>query len=120
MENTLLKVPASITKITTMADRSLRLQIDTQEIAPKDAGTLMMMNDTLGVFVFSPSDIKLEDLTNLPEVKVEKGQKTPSQRLRSRLFVYYTEHLKKDKLYFEDWYSAELNKIGEKYLSVMQ
>ncbi len=99
-----------------MADKTLRLHIDTQEIASKDAATLMMMNDTLGVFVFSPSDIKKEDLEDLPEVKAEKGQKTPSQRLRARLFVYFTEHLKKDKSYFDNWYDSELNRIGEKYL----
>lgn len=116
----LLKVPATISKITTMADKTLRLQVDTQEIKPESAAKLMLMNDNLGVFVFSISDIKVEDLVELPEVKVEKGQKTPSQRLRSRLYVFFTEHLKKDKKDFETWYVSELNRIGEVFLEKMK
>ncbi len=109
------QVPSTITKITTMADKSLRLQVDTQELSQADKAMVFGLHDVLGVFVFSEADITEADLIDLPEVIVEKNEKTPSQRLRDRLYVVYKQTINKSD--FDGWYKREMNKIGEHYLN---
>ena len=111
----LLKVPATISKVTTMADNTLRLNVDTQETSSEDKAAIMELYNQLGVFLFHPTDIKEEDLVSLPDIKTDKGQKTPSQRLRNRMFVYYKDRYKKDDG-FESWYISEIERIGNSYL----
>jgi hypothetical protein len=83
----MLKTPSTISKITTMADGGLRLQVDTQELASEDKAELMGLYNQLGWFVFAPTNtIKAEDIPTTP---LEENQKTPSQRIRSTLFVYF-------------------------------
>jgi len=101
-----------------MADRSLRLNIDTQELDAKTKAELMELYDYPGIFIFARGDIKQEDLVNLPEIKVDKGQKTPAQMFRNRLFVFHKE--KKIAEDFDAWYKRELEKIGQAYLDKLQ
>ena len=101
-----------------MANRSLRLQIDTQEnLSDEEVMKIMSKFDQLGYFCFlvGETEIKAEDLINLPKIEVEKGEKTPSQRLRNRLFVWYKKtHTNKDD--FNAWYTDYLEKLGDKFL----
>ena len=108
MEKELLKVPATISKVTTMSDKGLRLQVDTQELGSEDKAEVMGMYGDLGVFVFSKANISPEDLVELPEVKLEKGSKTESQRLRATLFVYWQQ--KKLKEPFDNFYKRQMEK----------
>lgn len=92
MEKEILKVPGTISKITTMSDGGLRLQVDTQELGPEDAGKVMMLRNRLGVFVFAEQNISVDDIKNLPKVELEEGEKAPSSRLRAALYVYWDQH----------------------------
>ncbi len=60
----------------------------TQEIDPDSKALVMDLHNKLGHFVFSASDdiIREEDIPTEP---LEEDQKTPSQRLRSVMFVYW-------------------------------
>jgi len=108
------QVPATITKISTMKDRCLRLQVDTQELGEESDGVFKLY-DQLGWFIFSPAEINEEDLVDLPDIKPEFEEKTPSKRLRDRLFVYYKDtHINIDD--FDEWYKKEMNRIGQHYL----
>lgn len=93
MNNPKVSVPATIAKITTMADRSLRLEVDTQEITdPEVKRTIFEMHDKLGYFFFNESEIRQIDTSKLPEVApIEKGEKTPSERLRAVLYVWHEQ-----------------------------
>ena len=119
-EKQILKVPSTITKITTMSDKTLRLQVDTQELMTEDEAIVMALRDKLGIFAFVESEMSKDDLKDLPEVKLEAKEKSPSERLRARMYVYFTEHLRKDNQYFNNWYSSELNRIGERYLEKLK
>ena len=105
----ILKVPATINKVTTMADGSLRLFVDTQEIHPSDKAELMSLHQQLGVFVFSLSNIAKEDLIQLPEVKSPGIGKTPSQRLRSVLYILWEQTQSKQD--FETFYTTYMSKL---------
>jgi hypothetical protein len=107
----MLKVPSAITKITTMSDRGLRLQVDTQELGGEDKAELMSLHEKMGVFVFSESDIQEKDLKNLPEVKIERGEKTPSQRLRGVLYRVWEQE--KTHKTFDDYYRSYMSNLIE-------
>jgi hypothetical protein len=117
MNANIFQVPASISKVTTMGDRSLRLQVDVErELSPEENGKVFSLYNTLGYFVFKNADIAEEDLIDLPEEKVEfKDQKSSSQILRNRLFVYYKDKFGKTDG-FEDWRKKEMERIGKHYL----
>ena len=93
-EKEILKVPGTISKVTTMADKGLRLQVDTQELGPEDAAKVMLLRDRLGTFVFveAGDQISEKDIKNLPKMELEEGEKQPSARLRAVLFVFWEQH----------------------------
>ena len=74
-----------------MADKGLRIQVDTQELGPEDAGQVMLLKDKLGYFVFA-EQIGEQDIKDLPKIELEEGEKAPSARLRATLFVYWEQH----------------------------
>jgi len=117
MTDTLLQLPSTISKIITMGNHALRLQVDTQEnIDNKVMAKILSLYNKLGYFCFLVGDKKIqaEQLVDLPELKTE-DEKTPSQRLRNRMFVYYKEtHTDTSK--FNIWYEQTIDKIGQKYL----
>ena len=110
-EKEILKVPATISKVATMSDKGLRLQVDTQEIDSGDAAKIMLLRDRLGVFVFAEQDIILEDIKDLPKVELEEGEKPPSARLRAVLYVYWEQH--KIQETFDIFYRKQVEKFIE-------
>ena len=62
------QVPATISKIVTMADKSLRLQVDTQELTKADKAKVFELHEEIGWFMFSRAEFKEEDVINLPEI----------------------------------------------------
>lgn len=105
---------AQIDKITAKNDRTLAVTIGTQEMSPSDSSYLFSLLEKQIWVAFAETTITKEDL-NIPEVVVEKGRKTPSQRLRDRMFVFWKERKILEK--FDDWYENQLDEIGAKYLS---
>lgn len=121
VQNPAVSLPATISKIVTMADKSLRLQVDTQELTPEEKSGVFELHDKLGYFFFAEEAIRQIDKSKLPEIVVDETErKTPSQRLRDRMFVFHSQFLKKDSKEFEVWYRKELERIGEKYLEKVQ
>jgi len=117
MKQELLQLPATISKVSSMANKVLRLQIDTNEnLSEEQMAKIMSKYDKFGYFCFlEDTRIKEDDVIDLPPLpKDEADQKSPSQRLRARMFVYYKETHTEDK--FNEWYADTLNKIGEQYL----
>jgi hypothetical protein len=119
----LLTIPAIISKVQTMANRALRLQIDTQEgINDEEIAKIVSNHEKYGYFCFleeQHGDIKPEYLVDLPKLPPTDDQKkTPQQMLRDRMFVYFKEKHgeKKAKDEFNDWYIKTLDKIGQQYL----
>ena len=105
----ILKVPGTISKVTTMADKGLRLQVDTQELGPEDAGKVMLLRDRLGTFVFCEQGISEEDIKNLPKVELEEGEKAPSARLRASLYVFWDQ--RKIQEPFDIFYRRQMEKF---------
>lgn len=115
----ILQVPAMINKVQTMSNRSLRIEVDTQEnLTDEEVGKITAYHEKLGWFNFSPetTPIKPEDLIKLPKIEKDEDEKSPSQRLRSRMYVYYIKIKNKGEKGFNEWYSKTLDNFGNKFL----
>jgi len=93
----LLQVPSQITKVETLLDKTLKLSVHTQELTASDKAVLFDLQNKIGWFVFAEAEIAPEDLVELPKLTTEfKSQKTPSERLRAILYVWW-DHLGREK-----------------------
>lgn len=110
---TVFKTPAIIPDhgIKTMADKGVRVMLDTQELSPEQMAGLFSLKGEFGNFYFATGHVKAEELT-IPDYKPEfKGDKTPSQRLRAVLYLLWKQAGEKgDK---EDHYRSKMESIIE-------
>lgn len=111
MSDTIFQIPSEISKVTSMARRSIRLQIDTEEgLSDDQMAKAMSLFEKRGWFTFSVETIKPEDLLNLPEMHFEKDEKSPSLRLRNCLFILYEQKGKPTET-FEEFYRIQTERI---------
>lgn len=110
MTETLLQVPGEMTKVETMSNRSLRVRLDTQEnLSDEQMSKIMAMTGKTGWMTFSPSRVSPEDVLSLPEIRPERGEKTPSQRLRGVMYVLWEKD--RSTPTFEEFYRSQMEKI---------
>jgi hypothetical protein len=98
-------------------DRTLSLKVDTQELSSEDTSKIFEFFQKQVWLTISETSITREQL-NIPEVVEDMEKKSPSQRLRDRMFVFWKDRKASDN--FDSWYKAQLEKIGENYLSKVQ
>jgi hypothetical protein len=83
----MILLPATIEGISTRKDRTVRVTIGTQELAPDKAGQLMALQNALCYVAIKPENFTHDEEANLDKLKADDvNGKTPSQRLRSVLF----------------------------------
>lgn len=103
------QIQAVMSKATTMADNTVRLTFDCQETTPDMMAEMFEMKNQIGWLFFQESRINLSDLASLPEIKVEKGQKTPSERLRAVLYVLWESQ--PSDMSFDNFYINKMNQL---------
>lgn len=109
-----LQFSAIIDNIKANKDRTLAIKLETQEMLPEETANIFgQMTKQIWVCM-AEVPIAPDDL-DIPESITEQGDKTPSQRLRARMFAYYKE-THKDTSAFRAWYDQALDKIGNEYL----
>lgn len=104
-------LPAAITKVTTMRDRTIRLQIDVQEIHPEHMAELFGLNDKLGWFFFHEKPMQEIDIKDLPEITLESWEKPPSQRMRAVFYRLWEQTEMKTP--FEEYYRIKMDQLIE-------
>ncbi len=106
------QVVAEIIKIETRR-KGIRVEIDTNELAPGDAATLMSYINAQGWFLFAPQELQQSDIDGLPDIpKEEDEQKSPSQRLRGVLFVLWQQSKSRaNGQTFEVYYRSYMEKL---------
>lgn len=120
MEEVLLQVPATISKVTTMGNGAIRLQVDTQEdVNPVTQVKIFTYYNKLGVFAFSKSNINAEELI-IPDIAPNPEEpKSKAQRLRAVFFRMWEQNGKKD-MYGNEcgsdmYYDQMMEKLIEHY-----
>lgn len=87
----IFQVPATISQVKTMAS-GLRVSVDTQDnLSPDAISRVFQMKGGLGWFTFNQHIIEPDDIIDLPKLKRDDKQKTPSERLRAVLYIYWQQ-----------------------------
>jgi hypothetical protein len=116
-----LQVQATLSGYKSLTN-SIRLIFDLQENYNPDVLAKIMKyhkEPHVGWLFFGVQQIQADEIINAPDIKVEKDQKSPSQRLRNRLWVYYKEVFGTADG-FDSWYIGEMDKIGNRYLEAIE
>lgn len=108
---TKILLPAIINAPTFKKDRSCSIKFDTRELDPQDAMTILALNQSEGWLCFSPNQ---EDI-QIPEEQAETDEKSPSERLRNVLYVWYSQEVESGKYVgiFENFRREKMEKIIE-------
>jgi len=111
----LFQVPVIIEKIESMADRGWGLKLHTRELTPPEAGLLSSLKGKEVWAVMAEREILPEDI-KVSKERVERGEKTPSQRLRAVLFVLWeqTEKTSDFDTFYRQKVEQFIDKIKEK------
>lgn len=112
-----VSVQATISKVTTMADRTIRLQVDAQEIDAEQMAGIFSLKDSLGHFFFQEDVIRALDLQALPKPEVDERKFTMSQRLRLKLKLLWEKRVKQNKTdldceaFYQKWMDEIMQQI---------
>jgi len=104
---------AYLDKIQTLKDKSVKLSFVTQEMNAEDSTTLFGLRDQLGWLLFSPTEIKGEDIPQEPSHNFD-DKKSPSERLRGAIFVYWKQKVGTGS--FDLYYYQQMEKLKAMYL----
>ena len=101
-----IRTPAIITSISSKQDGSLGLRLSTPELTPDEKVAFLEIQGLNTIVLIEPTDFESKEIK---EIKGELDSKTPSQRLRSVLFVLYDQQGREGT--FEEFYIKHMNKI---------
>lgn len=105
-ENKVLILPVIVDKIESLKDGSLKVTMETPELSSENAAALFEYRNKQVIAFLSETQVSPDQL-NIKDVSVEfKNDKTPSQRLRSVLYVYWEQN--KPTQDFETFYSRKI------------
>ena len=114
MDAKLLTIPCAIESVATRKDKTIRVVIGTQELSPAQMTELMSQwIGGIGVMAFKGEQFNYNDEEMLNAIKIdaaELGGKTPSQRLRSSLFVLF-EHNNEGHQDFNTYYASMMERF---------
>ena len=111
------QVPCELEKITTMMGGKLRITFLTQEgIQPEIKTRFFENHDKTGWLSFLAGDqnITSEMVKDLPEIKYEKDEKSPSTLLRNILFRLWEQKGKPTET-FTEFYKQTMEKLINHY-----
>lgn len=116
MDAKLLTIPCAIESVATRRDKTIKVTIGTQELTPEQTSALFSQwMGGIGVMAFKGEQFNYNDeqlLNNLKLDAAELGSKTPSQRLRSTLYVLF-EHAPEGHKDFNGFYAAMMERFIE-------
>ena len=106
----MLPIPSTISKVSTLADQTVRITVDCQEMSAETLAEIFSHRGGYGFFHFTERPKEIEE-KDIPEVNLEKWEKSPSARLRAVLYRLW-EQVKTD-LDFEVWYRSNMDNLIE-------
>lgn len=107
-------VAAQLDGVTPLKDGGLSMRFHTQEMTKAEMAYAMEYYQSHGHLLFSENDIGLSDVPK-GNAYLDNG-KSPSKRLRDRMFVFYKKRQIGDMENFDKWYERQLEQVGQQYL----
>jgi hypothetical protein len=107
-------IAAILDGVTPRRDGSLTLRFITQEVSKSDKVAAMEYYQSMGHLLFAENEINIDDIPK-GNAHLDNG-KSPSKRLRDRMFVVYKEKQIGAMEDFEKWYERQLEQVGQQYL----
>lgn len=104
----LFQVSSQLEAMNSRTDGTYKLVFGTQELTAKEALQLFNLIHKQGWLLFKDTTVEEIDIPKEPPPEF-KDDKSPSQRLRSVLYVYWEQNTGK-KQPFDVWYSAWVDK----------
>ena len=104
------KVPATLEGVSTLKDGGLSISFHTQELGSEDKTKAFEFQQAFGWLLFQEQDYRQDEL-DLDEIRKDTGGKSPSQRMRSVLFILYKES--GQSVPFETFYANYMDKMIE-------
>lgn len=103
---------AQIDKISSRKDRTLSVVLNTQEMSPEETAQLFDFQGLQIWVAFAETAMTYNDIT-VPDVMISHDDtKSPSERLRAVMYIYYKQNEKKINKPFDTYY----REIMEKYI----
>lgn len=105
-----------IGKISSMADKTIRVQIDLQELDPEQLSRLFGFLNTYIKIYISNENITDDEIDIIDAEEIDHESKSPSQRLRNVLYRLWEQ----DKRGYDDfnlYYQFMMRQITEHYKS---
>ena len=102
----MLKLPVILLPPTLKVDGSATLKMATRELTNDEVGEIRDHRNLEGWMVFAENQVSEQDV---PTVPAQVEHKTPSQRLRATLFVYWKQAGFSED--FELFYMKKMNEI---------
>lgn len=109
----LLRVPVQVIDFRPKADRSWKMSFETRELSGEEVALLADNYQGEGWLVFSPNEeIAVGDI---PSEAAEAGVKSPAQRLRAKVFIYWKQHINRGDFesYWRTYVQREIERIDE-------
>ena len=105
-----LVLPALINPPTIRKDGSIKISFDSRELSAEEYMMVMGFRNTEGWLAFQSNE---DGVPDLPDERAEVDEKTPSERLRSVLYVWYKQESGKGKYVgtFEAFKVEKMEKI---------
>lgn len=109
-------IAVEIGSIKTLKDGSVSLTVHTPEVNANQAAELFGLRNKVAFCYLSPREVSANEKAILDSLDVELKGKTPGQRLRNVLYVYWQQNHEADQLIpkvFEDFYKQRMESIIE-------
>ncbi len=104
-------LPAIINPPRLRKDKSCSISFDTRELSSEELFTIISLSQSEGWLAFQPNEENIE----IPTERAEVDEKTPSERLRACLYVWFKQESDKGKFTgtFETFKKEKYEKIIE-------
>lgn len=97
--------------VTKKKDGTLSLKLGTQELDSEETARLFDFGNKQIWVAFAETELTENDL-DIPEVLTEfKSDRSPSERLRGVLYLYWDKKIKSTGTTFDTWYREYMEKI---------
>lgn len=112
----MFQAPSTIQGVRTLVDGGLKLDVITRELTPAEMTAVFELKGSEGWFLFKANEIKPEEIKNLPDVRIEKTDKSPSERLRAVLYRVWetTSKTKTADQFYKEYIDKLIEALKEK------